>query len=76
MIGAVARVREPVTTSGTIALVNLHAQIGGAAARTHDAAELIDLLILRGHVLFSRDSQLLSVMVLPRDDRRAERWVS
>jgi tetratricopeptide (TPR) repeat protein len=46
---------EPSTTSGTIAVVNLHAQIDGLAARApRTAAEslgVIDLLLLRGHVL-------------------------
>jgi tetratricopeptide (TPR) repeat protein len=36
--------REPVTTHGTIAVANLHAQIAGRA-------HLIDLLLLRGEVL-------------------------
>jgi tetratricopeptide (TPR) repeat protein len=57
--------REPSTTSGTIAVANLHAQIDGLAARVLSAAPvpaaahmlmeealiLIDLLSLRGHVL-------------------------
>jgi tetratricopeptide (TPR) repeat protein len=50
---------EPSTTSGTIAVVNLHAQIDGLAARVllwvprlaADSLFLIDLLLLRGHVL-------------------------
>jgi tetratricopeptide (TPR) repeat protein len=49
---------EPVTTSGTIAVVNLSAQIDGLAMRVLRAASepaqwliLIDLLTLRGHVL-------------------------
>jgi tetratricopeptide (TPR) repeat protein len=49
---------EPVTTSDTIAVVNLHAQIDGLAMRILRAASepvqrliLIDLLTLRGHVL-------------------------
>ncbi len=51
MIGTATEVREPVTTSGTIALVNLSAQIDSVAGRPEDSARLIDLLILRGHVL-------------------------
>ncbi|WP_280875298.1 tetratricopeptide repeat protein [Streptomyces pseudovenezuelae] len=52
--------REPSTTSGTIAVVNLHAQIEGLAVRvpgtapgaaTAERSTLIDLLTLRGHVL-------------------------
>jgi tetratricopeptide (TPR) repeat protein len=57
--------REPATTSGTIAVANLHAQIDGLTARVLGAAPvpaaaqmlveealiLIDLLTLRGHVL-------------------------
>jgi hypothetical protein len=57
--------REPATTSGTIAVVNLHAQVDGLTARVPRAVTvapaarvgageslvLIDLLILRGHVL-------------------------
>jgi tetratricopeptide (TPR) repeat protein len=57
--------REPVTTNGTIAVANLHAQIAGLAARGRQAgpgqaaaplvvatrAHLIDLLLLRGEVL-------------------------
>jgi len=57
--------REPVTTNGTIAVANLHAQIAGLAARGRRAgpgpaaaplavairAHLIDLLLLRGEVL-------------------------
>jgi tetratricopeptide (TPR) repeat protein len=45
--------QEPSTTSGTIAVVNLHAQIDGLAARALAAESLllVDLLILRGHVL-------------------------
>jgi tetratricopeptide (TPR) repeat protein len=48
--------REPCTTSGTIAVVNLHAQIDGLKARASrsEPAErlvLIGLLTLRGHVL-------------------------
>jgi tetratricopeptide (TPR) repeat protein len=39
---------EPVTTSGAIAVVNLHTQIGSQAAAS---PLLVDLLILRGHVL-------------------------
>jgi tetratricopeptide (TPR) repeat protein len=39
-----------VTTSGTIAVANLHAQIDGMNARGESLA-LIDLLILRGHIL-------------------------
>ena len=56
---------EPVTTNGTIAMANLHAQIAGLAARAHWAglgqaaaraavaqlAVLVDLLTLRGDVL-------------------------
>src|SRR5271170_7359924 len=57
---------EPSTTSGTIALVNLHAQVDGLTARVlrpesgqsapwpaaaGDWRLLIDLLTLRGHVL-------------------------
>ncbi|WP_333763468.1 tetratricopeptide repeat protein [Streptomyces sp. IBSBF 2390] len=66
MTGAPAQVCEPVTTSGTIAVMNLHAQIDGSAVRlSHTAtgeaqgapmavtqgAALIDLLNLRGHLL-------------------------
>lgn len=54
--------REPVTTSGVIALLNLQAQIDSLEARVHSTgsgpavvgqhwAGLIDLLILRGHLL-------------------------
>ena len=52
--------REPITTSGIIAVVNLHAQIESlTAAAMHAAAQgsaeeslaLVDLLTLRGHVL-------------------------
>jgi hypothetical protein len=51
--------REPATTGGTIAVVNLHAQIDGLTARglrdaSSPAAESlrrVDLLVLRGHVL-------------------------
>jgi tetratricopeptide (TPR) repeat protein len=57
--------REPVTTNGTIAVANLHAQIAGLAALGRQAgaglgpaplavatrAHLIDLLLLRGEVL-------------------------
>jgi tetratricopeptide (TPR) repeat protein len=39
---------EPSTTSGTIAVANLHAQIDGLVV---PSALLIDLLLLRGHVL-------------------------
>jgi tetratricopeptide (TPR) repeat protein len=56
---------EPVTTGGTIAVANLHAQVDGLTARvlsalpptpaapmsTGEPLVLIDLLILRGHVL-------------------------
>ncbi|MCW2931182.1 MAG: hypothetical protein JWM19_2144 [Actinomycetia bacterium] len=56
---------EPVTTNGTIAVANLHAQIDGLAARSRRAdpgqaatetavaarVQLIDLLTLRGEVL-------------------------
>jgi tetratricopeptide (TPR) repeat protein len=48
MIRAASGAREPSTTGGTIAMVNLHAQIGGLTAAS---PLLIDLLILRGHVL-------------------------
>jgi hypothetical protein len=57
MTVAAGEVAEPSTTSGTIAVVNLHAQIEGLAERvrgTASAAEwlgLVDLLTLRGHVL-------------------------
>ncbi|MEV6118787.1 hypothetical protein AB0L59_41600 [Streptomyces sp. NPDC052109] len=66
MTGASPQVCEPVTTSGTIAVMNLHAQIDGLAVRlsrtaTGEAqgvrsavpqgAALIDLLNLRGHLL-------------------------
>jgi tetratricopeptide (TPR) repeat protein len=47
---AVGGGREPSTTSGAIAVVNLHAQIDGRAARA-DRLALIDLLTLRGQVL-------------------------
>jgi tetratricopeptide (TPR) repeat protein len=50
---------EPVTTGGSIAVVNLHARVDGLTARVPravpqapaDTLALIDLLILRGHVL-------------------------
>jgi tetratricopeptide (TPR) repeat protein len=47
---------EPVTTSGVIALANLQAQIDGLEARAQELAVaqragLVELLILRGHVL-------------------------
>jgi hypothetical protein len=48
MIRAASGDREPSTTGGTIVMVNLHAQIGGLTAAS---PLLIDLLILRGHVL-------------------------
>ncbi|MFF3517273.1 tetratricopeptide repeat protein [Streptomyces sp. NPDC002573] len=65
MTGASPQVCEPVTTNGTIAVMNLHAQIDGLAVRlsrtgTGEAqaplavaqgAGLIDLLNLRGHLL-------------------------
>jgi len=62
MIPAVGCDREPSTTSGAIAVVNLHAQIDGLAARALPASSapgssaadwlvLIDLLTLRGQVL-------------------------
>ena len=40
--------REPVTTGGTIAVANLHAQVDGLTAQP---LLLVDLLLLRGHVL-------------------------
>jgi tetratricopeptide (TPR) repeat protein len=48
--------REPITTSGAIAVVNLSAQIDGLAVRaallgTAESLILIDLLTLRGHTL-------------------------
>jgi len=56
--------REPSTTSGTIAMANLQAQIDGLTLRAHrpgpgqagpravaGRAVLVDLLLLRGHVL-------------------------
>ena len=60
-----SRDREPVTTNGTIAVANLHAQIQGLAVRAHRAgtgqtaaratvaqqAVLVDLLTLRGEVV-------------------------
>ncbi|BAC68257.1 hypothetical protein AQJ43_35270 [Streptomyces avermitilis] len=66
MTGAPPQEREPVTTSGTIAVTNLHGQIDGLAVRLSRAdtgetsaaplavaqgAALIDLLNLRGHIL-------------------------
>ncbi|MFF0291749.1 tetratricopeptide repeat protein [Streptomyces sp. NPDC005262] len=66
MTGASPKESEPVTTNGTIAMVNLHGQIDGLAVQlsragtgeTPDAplavtqgAALIDLLNLRGHIL-------------------------
>jgi tetratricopeptide (TPR) repeat protein len=65
MTGLASEEHELVTTSGTIAVVNLQAQIDGLAARADragparagaapavaDQAVLIDLLTLRGHVL-------------------------
>jgi hypothetical protein len=50
---------EPVTTGGTIAVVNLHARVDGLTVRVPGAVPqapaetlaLIDLLLLRGHVL-------------------------
>lgn len=66
MIGLTAEEYELAATSGTIAVVNLQAQIDSLAARAHRAgsrqsaaaplavaeqAVLIDLLTLRGHVL-------------------------
>lgn len=66
MTGASGQVCEPVMTSGTIAVTNLHAQIDGLAVRLSRAATgeaqgapmavaqgavLIDLLNLRGHIL-------------------------
>ena len=65
MTGLPSADREPVTTDGTIAVANLHAQIAGLAAwarRTGSGqaatrlavatrAVLVDLLILRGEVL-------------------------
>ena len=74
--------REPITTSGVIAVPNLHAQIEGLAAavvRTAPGpgsspmvvgewAVLIDLLILRGHVLgriadYEQAQELAEVLV-------------
>ncbi|MFD3495863.1 hypothetical protein ACFWWB_35790 [Streptomyces sp. NPDC058690] len=66
MTGASRQECEPVTTSGTIAITNLHGQIDGLAVRLSRAdtgvtpaapltvaqgASLIDLLNLRGHIL-------------------------
>ncbi|MFD5794213.1 tetratricopeptide repeat protein [Streptomyces diastatochromogenes] len=66
MTGVLAQEREPVTTSGTIAVMNLHAQIDGLAVRLSrpataqaqgtrwavtQGAALVDLLNLRGHLL-------------------------
>ncbi|MBW8795417.1 MAG: tetratricopeptide repeat protein [Streptomyces sp.] len=66
MTGAASQVCDPVTTSGTIAVMNLDAQIDGLAVRLSrtgtaetrgaplvvaQGAALIDLLNLRGHVL-------------------------
>ncbi|MCX4515357.1 tetratricopeptide repeat protein [Streptomyces sp. NBC_01619] len=66
MTGASLQECEPVTTSGTIAVANLHGQIDGLAVRLSRAgtgerpaaplavaqgASLIDLLNLRGHIL-------------------------
>jgi tetratricopeptide (TPR) repeat protein len=66
MTGAAPEVHEPLTTSGTIAVTNLHGQIDGLAVRLSRAATgetpvaplvvaqgaaLIDLLNLRGHIL-------------------------
>ena len=57
---SVAEDLNPLTTNGTIAVVNLHAQIDGLAAATVRGTSdspasarfgLIDLLTLRGHVL-------------------------
>jgi len=71
--------REPVTTDGTLALVNLSARIDGMAARVRRAAStaplafpqqtaLVDLLTLRGHLLgrvadYERAAQLSEHMV-------------
>ncbi|MEU9213696.1 tetratricopeptide repeat protein [Streptomyces sp. NPDC048415] len=66
MTGAAPEVHEPLTTSGTIAVTNLHGQIDGLAVRLSRAgtgetpgaplavaqgAALIDLLNLRGQIL-------------------------
>ncbi|HEY2307284.1 MAG TPA: hypothetical protein VGI05_15520 [Streptosporangiaceae bacterium] len=60
MTGLATEEDELATTSGTIAVVNLQAQVDSLAARAHPAAAgpavarqaiLIDLLTLRGHVL-------------------------
>ncbi|MFD5064543.1 tetratricopeptide repeat protein [Streptomyces sp. NPDC058394] len=66
MTGVFRQECEPVTTSGTIAITNLHGQIDGLAVRLSRAdsgetsaapltvaqgASLIDLLNLRGHIL-------------------------
>jgi predicted Zn-dependent protease len=60
---------EPATTSGTIAVVNLHAQIDGLAA---ESPLLIDLLLLRGHVLgriadYERAAELAEQLVQDGD---------
>ena len=65
MTGLAAEEDELATTSGTIAMVNLQAQVDSLAARVHrassgqaaaapalaDQAVLVDLLTVRGHVL-------------------------
>ncbi len=64
--------REPVTTSGTIAAVNLSARIDSLAGSPR-AAELIDLLTLRGHVLgriadYERAAELAEQLVRDATD--------
>ncbi|MEU6260967.1 hypothetical protein [Streptomyces sp. NPDC047043] len=79
--------REPVTTDGTLALVNLSAQIDGVAAPVRRAgstapvavaqqAVLVDLLTLRGHLLgrvadYERAAQLSEQMVWNAPDDSA-----
>jgi tetratricopeptide (TPR) repeat protein len=77
---------EPLTTSGAIAVVNLHAQIDGLAERCHRAcsgraptptvaerADLVDLLLLRGHVVgriadYERGAELAEHLVREAPD--------
>jgi tetratricopeptide (TPR) repeat protein len=83
--------RQPTTTSGVLALANLHAQIDGltaqlAGARSSRApavaerARLVDLLILRGEVLgriadYERAAELALVLVRDAPDDGAA-WLA
>jgi tetratricopeptide (TPR) repeat protein len=69
MTGAAGQDREPFTTSGTIAVANLHAQLDALP----DWFLLVDLLLLRGHVLghiadYERAAKLAAQLVLDAPD--------